>query len=768
MQSVRQFIRLATVAVLGLVLAACQPSDPSSPKVATLQSIAVAPGSATLDVGARLSLRVLATYSDGSTADVSGQSSFSSSNASIAEVNATGVVTARASGAATITATEATSGRTATAAITVSPLRIVSIAVTPASLSVQVGATQQLTVIATYNDLSTGNVTAGSTFESGDSDIATVGSGGLVTGVAEGSTSVTVTVGGATANVPVSVTTTIVLTPLVGGVWASNYSQLDANNWLSTEGGSASNYIDTSVPTQYWWNGVAPDGTPPNYYFGYGINSATKPWGFGTFVKAPGNGTADVTGYSSVMISVWGNDELMNTHPTLTVILKGPTVSGCSYELKGTIAVAAPGVQTYTLPLDGFTLQAPCGHASVAEALATGLSEVHVQVLGDNVQYVTPADGAGNYANGLNVGPITFKSAAPTSPTTHAPTPPARDPADVLSVYSNAYAQIAGVNLNPNWGQSTVVTQVVIEGDDTLKYANLNYQGTDWAGSPIDVTGMSSLHLDAWTTDVASLKVSIISPGLENPVTLTPTAGAWNSFDIDLSQYTVPDKSAIIQIKIEGTPTGGTVYLDNIYFWRPAASGFNGVWSSNYAQIDGFNWVSTEGGDAGTYIDGSVPTQYWWNGVAPGDTPPSFYFGYGINSATKPWGFGAFVKAPGNGTVDVSGYGNLKIYVWGNDELMNQHPSLTVVLIGPPVAGCAAEVQGTIAVSAPGVQQYTLPLSGFTMRTPCGYATPADVIAGGLAQVHVQVLGDNVQYAVPADGAGNYANGLNIGPISFQ
>ena len=82
--------------------------------------------------------------------------------------------------------------------------------------------------------------------------------------------------------------------------------------------------------------------------------------------------------------------------------------------------------------------------------------------------------------------------------------------------------------------------------------------------------------------------------------------------------------------------------------------------------------------------------------------------------------------------------------------------------------GGATEVQGTIAVSAPGVQQYTLPLSGFTMRTACGYATPAEVIAGGLAQVHVQVRGDNVQYVVPADGAGNYANGLNIGPVSFQ
>jgi hypothetical protein len=84
------------------------------------------------------------------------------------------------------------------------------------------------------------------------------------------------------------------------------------------------------------------------------------------------------------------------------------------------------------------------------------------------------------------------------------------------------------------------------------------------------------------------------------------------------------------------------------------------------------------------------------------------------------------------------------------------------------VAGCAAELKGTIAVAAAGVQNYTLPLAGFTLQTPCGYATAAQALAAGLAEIHVQVLGANVQYVTPADGSGNYANGLNVGPISFQ
>jgi exo-beta-1,3-glucanase (GH17 family) len=357
-----------------------------------------------------------------------------------------------------------------------------------------------------------------------------------------------------------------------------------------------------------------------------------------------------------------------------------------------------------------------------------------------------------------------------TAPVIAAPTPPAREATDVLSVYSDAYTQIAGVDLNPAWGQTTVVSEVAIAGNDTLKYATFNYQGIDFSGSPIDVSAMNRLHVDVWTPDVATLMVSIISAGAENAVTLTPAAAGWNSYDIPLALYTVPNKAAIIQLKFEGTPAGGTAYLDNIYFWKGAAGGGlpNGVWASNYTQVDGSNWTSAEGGAAGRYIDTSVPTLDWWNGVAPDDTPPSFYFGYGINVATKPWGFGAYVSAPGNGSPDLSGYANAVVTVWGNPELMNTNPTLTLLLKGPDINGCTAELQGSIAVAASGPQTYTVPLNSFALQTACTYASVAEVLAAGIAQFHIQVLGANVQYVTTDDAQGNYPNGLNIGPITFN
>ena len=160
------------------------------------------------------------------------------------------------------------------------------------------------------------------------------------------------------------------------------------------------------MPTQYWWNGVAPGDATPSFYFGYGINTNAKPWGFGAFVRAPGNGTADVAGKANLQIAVWGNDELMNTRPTLTLILKGPTVGGCTSELAGQrVGRRARGAELHggaghVHPADALRLRL------AAAALAAGVTEVHIQVLGDNVQYVT--GGPADFPNGLNVGPISF------------------------------------------------------------------------------------------------------------------------------------------------------------------------------------------------------------------------------------------------------------------------------------------------------------------------------------------------------------------------
>ncbi len=154
-----------------------------------------------------------------------------------------------------------------------------------------------------------------------------------------------------------------------------------------------------------------------------------------------------------------------------------------------------------------------------------------------------------------------------TSPTTAAPTPPARASGDVISIFSNAYTNITGVDYNPNWGQGTVTTTIDIAGNATLKYAGLNYQGTDFAGNAQNVSSMGFLHLDYWTANSSALNVYAISPGpVEKAKALTvPTNGNWTSIDIPLSNFSPVALNNIIQFKFDGN---GDIFLDNIYFYR--------------------------------------------------------------------------------------------------------------------------------------------------------------------------------------------------------
>jgi len=99
-----------------------------------------------------------------------------------------------------------------------------SISAEPESVSLFVGETQQLTVTATYSDESTADVTADSSYESSDTSVVTVSDAGLITGVAQGSATVTVsyTEGGITATTDVPVTVTGVVTETFTGTVAED------------------------------------------------------------------------------------------------------------------------------------------------------------------------------------------------------------------------------------------------------------------------------------------------------------------------------------------------------------------------------------------------------------------------------------------------------------------------------------------------------------------------------------------------------------------
>ncbi|TDE05917.1 T9SS type A sorting domain-containing protein [Flavobacterium sandaracinum] len=160
---------------------------------------------------------------------------------------------------------------------------------------------------------------------------------------------------------------------------------------------------------------------------------------------------------------------------------------------------------------------------------------------------------------------------APTAPTVAAPTPPARTAADVKSIYSDAYAVYKAGDWCKCWGQSTDVTDELIATNNTRKLTNFNYQGITLPGAEVfDLSDMTTMHVDLWSSSATSVKINLINPGpVESGVTLTIAAG-WNSFDLILNASNFPgiNFNNVFQMSMSSTPAGTTVYLDNFYFYK--------------------------------------------------------------------------------------------------------------------------------------------------------------------------------------------------------
>ena len=154
----------------------------------TVTAIAVAPKTASVNIGAQQSFTATATYSDGSTGAATSVT-WSSSEPAVATVTASGVATGVTAGSTTITA--ASGAITGTAALTVNASPVISISVTPASASVSVGGSVQLTATANYQNGTSGNVTSSATWSSSNTSVASVNSNGLVVAVGQGTATVT-------------------------------------------------------------------------------------------------------------------------------------------------------------------------------------------------------------------------------------------------------------------------------------------------------------------------------------------------------------------------------------------------------------------------------------------------------------------------------------------------------------------------------------------------------------------------------------------------
>src|SRR6266480_3437096 len=195
--------------------------------VAPVSAVSVAPTAATILVGATTQLQATTTDSLGSV--LTGRTVTWASNNSAVTVDGTGLVRGAGAGSATVTATS--EGQSGTSSVTVTFVPVASVTVNPASASVQVGQTVQLT--ATPKDAN-GNTLPGRTvtWARSNTTVATVNGQGLVTARVAGGATITATSEGQSGTAAITVTAapvaTVTVSPTAAAVQPGQTVQLTA------------------------------------------------------------------------------------------------------------------------------------------------------------------------------------------------------------------------------------------------------------------------------------------------------------------------------------------------------------------------------------------------------------------------------------------------------------------------------------------------------------------------------------------------------------
>lgn len=276
-------------------------------------SISVEAGSTSVAIGGTTSVEVSYTPSDTNVKNVT----FSSNATSVATVSSEGIITGVAAGNARITATaEAANSGTVSAYvdITVTAIAVTGVTVSPASASIAVDATQQLTATISPSNATNKNVT----WSSDATSVATVSSTGLVTAKAAGTATITVT---SAADNTKKATATITVTESGGGSGGGEETttyEFTSKSWEAnptdwTCGKAGNGFLNNGIQVTTGTTGA--NGTSPVSFTN--ITAIVLRYNTNT---SKGNGTVDIQiGSNTVKSADWAYSTGTGTSANYTV-----------------------------------------------------------------------------------------------------------------------------------------------------------------------------------------------------------------------------------------------------------------------------------------------------------------------------------------------------------------------------------------------------------------------------------------------------------------
>ena len=367
---------------------------------ATATVLQISPSSVSLPAGGTQQLQVTATFTDGSSEDVTNSATYTSSNPAIATVNASGDVDGISGGTTSITATLGTASASITATISSAVLN--SIAITPASVTLAAGVSQQLTATGSFSDGSTQNLTNSVTWSTSSAHVATVSATGMVLAANPGTATITAVIGSVTATSTVTATSAVVtsltVSPASTTLAAGQTQQFAA---IATMSDGTQQTITTSV---HWSVSDPTKGTISN---SNGTNGFLTTTAAGTFqVTAAINsvsGSANVTVSAATLssLAITPNPESLPAGTTQALTVTGSYTDGSTANLTASATWSSASASVATVTSSGLVSGNSVGSTTITAAVGAMSATDAVTVTSPVLQSIVITPSSVNLALGL-------------------------------------------------------------------------------------------------------------------------------------------------------------------------------------------------------------------------------------------------------------------------------------------------------------------------------------------------------------------------------
>ena len=578
-----------------------------------------------VSAGATLQLTAQGNYSDGTTANLTSQASWTSSDSTVANLSTAGLLTSFKSGSVIATATSGSISGTLVVTVNGAALSAISIS---GNSSIAAGQSEQLTAQGSYTDTTTQVLTTQVSWQSSDSTVATVSSGGVLQSFKAGAVTITATMNSVSGTAGVTVSSAVVASINVG---APNPSLASGATEQLTATAVYSDNTSQSVTSQAAWQSSDP------------TIAAVSASGMLTALKA-GNVTITATWNSAS-----GTAGISVSAPTLSSIVLSPTVfsiaSGQSKQLSalGTYSDGTSQDVTSQATWNSSTSAATVDSSGLVSGSSTGTSTITatigsksgsalatvsaalLQTIGVNPLTASIATGQtqaftanGNFSDGSQTD-IT-NSVSWTSSATNFASVDQTGLASGLSAGVSTISASSG-SATPGAAALTITPAVLTEIDiaPDAQYVpvggqlQLSVTGTYSDGSTQDITAntlWSSSDPTLASVDPGTGIVTGIANSNNNPVTITATYGG-------ISSTTTVYITDAVAVSVQLTPSTSSI-----------ASGTTQQYSVNVVYSDGslqpvtagLSWLSSSASVAGVDFNGLA------TGLAPGQTTITVFY----------------------------------------------------------------------------------------------------------------------------------------------